>query len=175
MNLDSLTESYNLGQKKMEQQTPIPPSQKKSRMTPREGQKRAIFPSLIWGGGGGGLGFPFILSKIVGSYSVVQAVMNITEIAPKNSIYSRKYDSHKTPGWRLQLQQKHEKRTFWFLSDDGDVIVLIVLQRLFTLLEFMFSNFHLMNERTDESAKPRASKRSSTICVDSIEWICRWL
>ena len=28
-----------------------------------EGQKRAIFPSLIWGGG---LGFPFILSKIVG-------------------------------------------------------------------------------------------------------------
>ena len=32
-----------------------------------EGQKRAIFPSLIWGGGGeGGLGFPLILSKIVG-------------------------------------------------------------------------------------------------------------
>ena len=47
----------------MEQQTPIPP---KSRMKPREGQKRAIFPSLIWGEGGGGLGFPFILSKIVG-------------------------------------------------------------------------------------------------------------
>ena len=45
----------------MEQQTPIPP---KSRMKVREGQKRAIFPSLIWGGGGG-LGFPFILSKIV--------------------------------------------------------------------------------------------------------------
>ena len=89
MNLDSLTESYNFGQNKMEQQTPIPPPQKKSRMTPREGQKRAIFPSLIWGGGGegrGGLGCPFILSKIVGSYSVVQAVMNITEIAPKNSI-----------------------------------------------------------------------------------------
>ena len=33
-------------------------------MKPREGQKRAIFPYLIWGGGGG-LGFPFILSKIV--------------------------------------------------------------------------------------------------------------
>ena len=33
----------------MEQQTPIPP---KSRMKPSEGQKRAIFPSLIWGGGG---------------------------------------------------------------------------------------------------------------------------
>ena len=40
---------YNLGQNKMEQQTPISP---KSRMKPREGQKRAIFPSLIWGGGG---------------------------------------------------------------------------------------------------------------------------
>ena len=52
MNLDSLTESYNLGQKKMEQQTPIPTPPPKSRMTPREGQKRAIFPSLIWGGGG---------------------------------------------------------------------------------------------------------------------------
>ena len=171
MNLDSLTESYNLGQKKMEQQTPIPPPNQGWR---RAKGKNAPF-SHPWFGGEGGLGFPFILSKIVGSYSVVQAVMNITEIAPKNSIYSRKYDSHKTPGWRLQLQQKHEKRTFWFLSDDGDVIVLIALQRLFTLLEFMFSNFHLMNERTDESAKPRASKRSSTICVDSIEWICRWL
>ena len=40
--------SDNLGQNKMEQQTPIPP---KSRMKPREGQKRAIFPSLIWEGG----------------------------------------------------------------------------------------------------------------------------
>ena len=38
----------------MEQQTPIPP---KSRMKAREGQKRAIFPSLIWGGGGGGSRF----------------------------------------------------------------------------------------------------------------------
>ena len=47
----------------MEQQTPIPP---KSRMKAREGQKRAIFPSLSWGAGGG-LGFPFILSKIVGN------------------------------------------------------------------------------------------------------------
>ena len=45
----------------MEQQTPIPP---KSRMKRCEGQKRAIFLSLILGGGGG-LGFPFILSKIV--------------------------------------------------------------------------------------------------------------
>ena len=42
--------SYNLGQNKMEQKTPIPT---KSRMKPREGQKRAIFPSLIWGGGEG--------------------------------------------------------------------------------------------------------------------------
>ena len=77
----------------MEQQTPIPP---KLRMKSREGQKRAIFPSLIWEGVGSrlacvadtlnllyrdytngldeyvgrlqrrlGLGFPFILSKIV--------------------------------------------------------------------------------------------------------------
>ena len=61
------TTSYNLEQNKMERQIPIPP---KSRMKPRDGQERAIFPSLIffWGGGGrGGLGFPFILSKIVAS------------------------------------------------------------------------------------------------------------
>ena len=40
----------------MEQQTPIPPPLK-SRMKPREGQKSAIFPSLIWGEGGGGSRF----------------------------------------------------------------------------------------------------------------------
>ena len=45
--------SYNLGQNKMEQKTPFPP---KSKMKTREGQKRAIFPSLIWKGGGGGGG-----------------------------------------------------------------------------------------------------------------------
>ena len=55
------TQVYNLGQNKKEQQTPIPP---KSRMKAREGQKHVIFPSLIWGEGGG-LGFPFILSKII--------------------------------------------------------------------------------------------------------------
>ena len=44
---------YNLGQNKMEQKTPIPPPPK-SRMKPREGQKRAIFPPLIWGGGEAG-------------------------------------------------------------------------------------------------------------------------
>ena len=60
--------NYNLGQNKMEQKTPIPPA--KSRMKPREGQKRVIFPSLIWGGGEGrgGQGFPFILSKIIPEY-----------------------------------------------------------------------------------------------------------
>ena len=47
---------------KWNRKNPHPP---KSRMKPREGQKRAIFPSLIWGGGEGDLGFPFILSKIV--------------------------------------------------------------------------------------------------------------
>ena len=46
---------YNLGQNKMEQQTPIP----KSRMKPREGQKRAIFPILDLGGRGGGGGSRF--------------------------------------------------------------------------------------------------------------------
>ena len=45
----------------MDQQTPIPPQIKDEAMKPREGQKRAI-----WGGGEGGLGFPFILPKIVG-------------------------------------------------------------------------------------------------------------
>ena len=40
----------------MEQQTPIPPQIKDEAMKPREGQKRAIFPSLIWGGGGAGRG-----------------------------------------------------------------------------------------------------------------------
>ena len=62
--MGGLPVNYNLGQNKMEQQTPIP-APPKSRMNLREGQKRVIFPSLIWGGGGG-LGFPFILSKIVG-------------------------------------------------------------------------------------------------------------
>ena len=47
--------TYSLGQNKMERQTPI--TTPKSRMKPREGQKRAIFPSLIWGGGGGGSRF----------------------------------------------------------------------------------------------------------------------
>ena len=50
----------NIGHNKIEQQTPIPP---KSRMKPREGQKCAIFPSLILGEG---LWFLFILSKSVG-------------------------------------------------------------------------------------------------------------
>ena len=50
--------SDNLGQNKMEQQTPIPP---KSRMKPREGQKRAIFPSLIWEGGGSWFSIYFVL------------------------------------------------------------------------------------------------------------------
>ena len=47
----------NLGQNKMEQQTPIPP---KSRMKLREGQKRAISPSLIWGEGGSRFSIYFV-------------------------------------------------------------------------------------------------------------------
>ena len=54
--------THNLGQNKMEQQTPIPPQIKD------EGARRAKtchFPILDLGGRGG-LGFPFILSKIAG-------------------------------------------------------------------------------------------------------------
>ena len=50
----------------MEQQTPIPPQIKDEAMKPREGQKARHFPILDLGGGEGGLGFPFILPKIVG-------------------------------------------------------------------------------------------------------------
>ena len=53
--------SYNLGQNKMEQQTPIPP-QIKDEAARRP--KTRHFPILDFGGRGG-LGFPFILSKIV--------------------------------------------------------------------------------------------------------------
>ena len=75
----------------MEQQTPFPP---KSRMKPRKGQKRAIFPSLIWGEGG--LGFPFILSKIVG---------------PSNTATP--------PDWQIQLWQSRLSGTTYFQSFDG--------------------------------------------------------
>ena len=52
----------NLVQNKMEQLTLVPPI---SRMKPCEAQKHAFFLSLIFGGGGRGLVFPLILSKIV--------------------------------------------------------------------------------------------------------------
>ena len=41
----------NLGQNKMEQKNPSSLPTPKARMKPREGKKRAIFPSLILGGG----------------------------------------------------------------------------------------------------------------------------
>ena len=53
MNLDSLTESHNLGQKKMEQQTPIPPPQIKDDAARRA--KTRHFPILDLGGEGGGV------------------------------------------------------------------------------------------------------------------------
>ena len=53
-----------------------------SKPPPREGQKRAIFPSLIWGGEGG-LGFPFILSKIVGLFITVLSRQIFVRIALK--------------------------------------------------------------------------------------------
>ena len=58
----SLGRGYNLGQNKMEQQTPIPP---KPRMKAREGQKRAIFQSLIWGGGGSRFSIYFVQDSIL--------------------------------------------------------------------------------------------------------------
>ena len=65
-----------------------------------EGQKRAIFPSLIWGGGEGGLGFPFILSKIVG---LVQF--------EEQFVFLDKYDIiHQDLDYFLQY------RTFWFVT-----------------------------------------------------------
>ena len=56
-------ERYNLGQNRMKQQTPIPP---KSRM--KSPQKTRHFPILDLAGMGG-LGFPFILSKVVSKLS----------------------------------------------------------------------------------------------------------
>ena len=56
---------YNLGENKLEQQTPIPPPPPPSQIKDEATQKpkRAIFPS---GGAEGGVpNFPFILSKIV--------------------------------------------------------------------------------------------------------------
>ena len=53
----------------MEQQTPIP------RQIKDEGARRAKtrhFPILDLGGGRGGLGFPFILSKIVALNTILQ-------------------------------------------------------------------------------------------------------
>ena len=56
--------SYNLGQNKMEKQIPIPPNQGWRRAK----DKNAPFSHPWFGGGRGGLGFPFILSKIVGQF-----------------------------------------------------------------------------------------------------------
>ena len=68
-------------------------------MKPREGQKRAIFPSLIWGGGGG-QGFPFILSKIVGkteprsnkkTIGEEAGVGGVVEVREKNHVHSTRW------------------------------------------------------------------------------------
>ena len=78
--------TYNLGQNKSEQQTPFPP---KSRMKPREGQKRSIFPPLFWGeGGGGGSGFSIYFVQDCSSAKIKTAVhfrqrKTITEKCPQ--------------------------------------------------------------------------------------------
>ena len=113
MNLDSLTESYNLGQNKMEHQNPHPHPHPHPQIKDDAARraKTRHFPILDLGGRGG-LGFPFILSKIVGSYSVVQAVMNITEIAPKNSIYSRNTTPIKRLGGGYIYSRSTKKELF---------------------------------------------------------------
>ena len=61
--------AYNLGQNKMEQQTPTPPPPQIKDEAARRAKTRH-FP-MIWGGGGGGRGgqgFPFILSKVVARF-----------------------------------------------------------------------------------------------------------
>ena len=55
----------------MEQQTPIPPPPK-SRMKAREEQKRAIFPSLIWGGGGSRFSIYFVQECNLGQNKMEQ-------------------------------------------------------------------------------------------------------
>ena len=52
----------------MEQQTPIPPPQKKIKDEATQRAKTRHFPILDFGGAGGP-GFPFILSKIVSKVS----------------------------------------------------------------------------------------------------------
>ena len=63
--------SYNLGQNKMEQQTPIPP---KSRMGKWHVFSLRAPSSLIWGDGG--LLFHLILSKIVASWGRIRVTSN---------------------------------------------------------------------------------------------------
>ena len=63
--------TYNLGQNKVEQQTPIsPPPPPQIKDEPTQKPKHTIFSSLIWGvgGGGGGTNLPSMFSKIVGHY-----------------------------------------------------------------------------------------------------------
>ena len=60
--------SYNLGQNKKDQLTPLPPQ---SNDEGANEQKRAILVSLkCWGGERGGPDVPFILSKIVDKWSL---------------------------------------------------------------------------------------------------------
>ena len=56
----------------MEQQTPVPPTQIKDEVA--QGEKRAIFQSLIWGGGGGGGGSRFSI-YFVQDYTLVAVVI----------------------------------------------------------------------------------------------------
>ena len=55
----------------MEQQTPIPPPQIKDEAARRAKTRHLPILDLGRGGEGGGLGFPFILSKIIGLFIIV--------------------------------------------------------------------------------------------------------
>ena len=59
-----MTATNDLGQNKMEQQTPIPPPPPQTKDEAARRAKTRHFPILDLKGRGG-LGFPFILSKIV--------------------------------------------------------------------------------------------------------------
>ena len=56
--------SHNLGRNNMEQKTPYTPPPKKTNDEVARREKRAIFPSLIWRRGRGGLSVPYQMSKI---------------------------------------------------------------------------------------------------------------
>ena len=104
----------------MEQQTPILP---KSRLKASEGQKRAIFPSLIWGEGGG-LGFPFILSKILGSWLIRIKFRSPAQVETRAQAIL--FKTVKSVPWFIEIQRLKNKITVSVLYCKLNVLVLKV-------------------------------------------------